>query len=131
MGVAGSVRSLHTGSYVETEVRHGGQRYWDMGHTAVIEVTPSTADALNLVVVTDRRSSPNSLHQLIGCGIYPDRQRILAVKGTIAPRAAYEPVAARIVLVDTPGITSVNPSRFTFHRAPPGLWGFGERVMNR
>ena len=36
--IRGRVKSLHEGEYVETEVRHGGGRYWDMGHTAVIEV---------------------------------------------------------------------------------------------
>ena len=121
--VAGRVRSLHAGRYIETAVRHGGQRYWTMGHTAVIEVAGSTPDELSLLVVTDERSSPNSLHQLISCGICPERQKILVAKGTVAPRAAYEPVAARIVLVDTPGVTAVNPAHFRFERARQDLWG--------
>lgn len=121
--VTGRVRSLHAGRYVEPEVRHGGQRYWSNGHTAVIEVTGSTPDELSLLVVTEERSSPNSLHQLISCGIYPERQKILVAKGTVAPRAAYEPIAARIVLVDTPGVTAVNPAHFEFHRANQNLWG--------
>ncbi|MDQ6706754.1 MAG: MlrC C-terminal domain-containing protein, partial [Acidobacteriota bacterium] len=121
--VQGVVRSLHHGRYVETEVRHGGQRYWDMGHSAVIEVKGSTPDDLNLLILTAERSSPNSLHQLISCGVYPERQKILVAKGTIAPRAAYEPVAARIVMVDTPGYTSVNPARFVFKNVRPGIWG--------
>jgi microcystin degradation protein MlrC len=64
-----------------------------------------------------------SLHQLISCGIYPERQRILVVKAAIAFRAAYEPVAARIIEVDTPGATAVNPARFTYRRARPQLFG--------
>lgn len=119
--IKGVVRSLHRGRYIEPEVRHGGQRYWDMGHAAVIEVDGSTPDELNLLIVTARRSSPDSLHQLISCGIYPERQKILVAKGTVAPRAAYEPVAARIVLVDTPGFTAVNPERFSFQKVRPGL----------
>jgi microcystin degradation protein MlrC len=121
--VAGRVRSLHAGRYIEPEVRHGGQRYWEMGHTAVIEVSGSTPDELTLLVLTQERSSPNSMHQLISCGIYPERQKILVAKGTVAPRAAYDPVAARVILVDTPGITAVNPSRFKFERARRDLWG--------
>jgi microcystin degradation protein MlrC len=121
--VTGKVRSLHAGRYIEPEVRHGGQRYWDMGHTAVIEVAGSTPDELTLLVLTDQRSSPNSIHQLISCGIYPERQKILVAKGTVAPRAAYDPVAARVVLVDTPGVTAVNPARFHFERARRDLWG--------
>ncbi|MCX6623855.1 MAG: M81 family metallopeptidase, partial [Acidobacteria bacterium] len=38
VAVKGTVRSLHRGRYVETAVRHGGSRYWNMGHSAVIEV---------------------------------------------------------------------------------------------
>ena len=123
VGIRGMVRSLHCGRYVEPAVRHGGKRYWDMGHAAVIEVGPPAAEEQNLLIVTERRSSPNSLHELISCGIYPERQKILVAKGTIAPRAAYEPVAARIVLVDTPGVTAMNPARFEFHGVRPGLWG--------
>jgi microcystin degradation protein MlrC len=121
--VKGTVRSLHLGRFLETAVRHGGHRYWDMGHCAVIEQEGSTPDDLNLLLLTSERSSPFSLHQLISCGIYPERQKILAVKGTVAPRAAYEPVVATIQLVDTPGATSVNPQRFTFHRPRPGIAG--------
>jgi microcystin degradation protein MlrC len=121
--VKGIVRSLHLGNFIEPEVRHGGHRYWDMGHCAVIEQQDSAPDNLNLLLLTSERSSPFSLHQLVSCGIYPERQKILAVKGTVAPRAAYEPIAAKIQLVDTPGATSVNPQRFTFQRARPGIAG--------
>ena len=121
--VRGRVKSLHDGKYIETAVRHGGGRYHEMGLTAVIEAEGSTRDLANILVVTTRRSSPNSLHQLINVGVYPERQRILTVKGTIAPRAAYEPVAARIVPVDTPGATAVNPARYKFTRLRERLFG--------
>ncbi len=123
--VRGRVKSLHLGHYIEPEVRHGGGRYYDRGLTAVIEAEGSTRDLENLLVLTTRRSSPNSLHQLISCGIYPERQKILTVKGAIAPRAAYEPIAARIIEVDTPGLTSVNPTRFTYRNARRPLFGLG------
>ncbi len=121
--IEGKVRSLHSGSFIETAIRHGGRRYWDNGNTAVIEAAGSTPDLANLLVLTSKRSVPFSIHQLVSCGIYPERQRILVAKGTVAPRAAYEPVAAQIVLVDTPGSTSVNPARYSFKRVRPGLWG--------
>jgi microcystin degradation protein MlrC len=121
--VKGKVRSLHAGRYIETAVRHGGGRYWNLGHTAVIEAEGSTRDLANYLVVTSERSSPNSIHQIVSLGIYPERQKILVAKGTIAPRAAYEPVAAEIVMVDTPGATSVNPGRYEFEQARKDLWG--------
>jgi microcystin degradation protein MlrC len=34
----------------------------------------------------------------------------------VAPRAAYEPIAGEVVLVDTPGLTSDDPRRFAYVR---------------
>lgn len=121
--VSGNVRSLGSGEFVEPEVRHGGQRYWSMGHTAVIEISGSSPDDLKLLLLTSKSSPPFSLRQLTSCGIYPEQQKILVVKGVVAPRAAYEPVAAKITLVDTPGLTAVNPAHFRFERANRKLWG--------
>lgn len=121
--VKGRVRSIDDGNYIEPEVRHGGNSFYRMGLTAVIEAEGSEARMKNYLVVTSERSSPNSIHQIVHLGIYPERQRILVAKGTIAPRAAYEPVSAEIVMVDSPGATAVNPARFTFVRAPADLFG--------
>jgi microcystin degradation protein MlrC len=121
--VRGRVKSLHDGKYVETEIRHGGGRYYDMGFTAVIEVEGSTRDLPNLLLLTAERSSPNSLHQLISNGVYPERQKILVAKGTIAPRAAYEPIAGRIIEVDSGGVSAVNPTRFVYRRVRRPLLG--------
>ena len=60
--------------------------------------------------------APMSLEQLLSLGIKPERKKILIVKGVIAPRAAYESIAAEIILVDTPGSTSADPSSFKFRR---------------
>ncbi|MBS1829069.1 MAG: M81 family metallopeptidase [Acidobacteria bacterium] len=121
--VKGTVKSLHDGRYLETAIRHGGGRYHNQGLTAVIEVEGSTMDVKNLLVLNTERSTPNSLHQIVSLGIYPERQRILVAKGTIAPRAAYEPVSAKIIPVDSPGATAVNPARFKFQHVRDKLWG--------
>jgi microcystin degradation protein MlrC len=121
--IRGVVRSLHDGRFVEPEVRHGGQNFWDMGTSVVIEQEDSTPEGMNYLLITSKRCCPFSLGQLTSCGITPGRQRILAVKGTVAPRAAYEPVCASIILVDTPGVTSVNPRCFEFRRVRPGVLG--------
>ncbi len=121
--IRGRVKALDDGKYVETEIRHGGERYHDQGLSAVIEAEGSTRDVSNLLLVTTEREAPMSLQQLISCGIYPERQKILVVKAAIAFRAAYEPVAARIIEVDTPGATAVNPARFTYKQARRPLFG--------
>jgi microcystin degradation protein MlrC len=122
--VQGRVKSLHDGLYFEPEVRHGGSRYHDMGRTAVIAVEGSTVDMPSLLLLTTKRSSPNSLHQLTSCGVHPERQRILAVKGAIAPRAGS--IAARIIEVDTDGATAVNPARLTYRRVRRPLFGLDQ-----
>jgi microcystin degradation protein MlrC len=121
--VRGRVKSLHDGKFVEPETRHGGYRYWDMGLTAVIEEESSTPDLPSLLLLTMKRTMPNSLHSLISNGVYPQREKILVAKGTIAPLAAYEPIAARIIQVDVPGVTAVNPARFTYKNVRRPLWG--------
>lgn len=123
--IRGRVKGLNDGQFVEPEVRHGGVRYWDMGPTAVIEVEGSTRDLPNILLLTRKRIIPFSIHQLTSCGVYPERQRILVAKGTVAPRAAYEPVSAKIVEVDSGGATAVNPARFTYHNIRPNLFGMG------
>ncbi len=125
--IKGHVRSLHLGQYIEPEVRHGGGRYWNMGHTAVIHLEGSTLDEPNLLLLTTRRSSPNSAHQLISNGIYVERQKIIVAKGAIAPRAAYEPIASLIIPVDSPGVTAVNPARFEYKHIREGLFGITDQ----
>jgi microcystin degradation protein MlrC len=121
--ITGKVKSLHNGEYMETEIRHGGGRYFTSGVTAVIEEDGSDRDVKNLLVLTTLRVAPMSLQQIVSLGIYPERQRILVAKGTIAPRAAYEPVSAEVIPVDSPGATAVNPARFQFHHLREKLWG--------
>jgi microcystin degradation protein MlrC len=123
VAIRGKVKSLHDGNFIETEIRHGGGRYFSMGTTAVIEVEGGTREDKNLLILTTRRTAPYSIHQLVSLGIYPERQKILVAKGTVAPRAAYEPVSAKVILVDSPGSTAVNPARFNFRNVRKDLWG--------
>lgn len=107
--VTGRVRVLHDGDYVELQARHGGRRGNRMGLSALVELP-----GRNLLVLNSLRHPPFSLGQLTSLGIQPQAQRILAVKAAIAYKAAYLPVAGSIIEVDTPGLTAVNPERFTY-----------------
>jgi microcystin degradation protein MlrC len=109
--VTGRVRVLSDGRFTETKVRHGGFGLYDQGLTAVLEMPGD-----HTVVLTTRRMAPMSLEQVLWLGIKPERKRVIVVKGVVAPRAAYEPIAASIVPVDTPGVTSDNPRHFTYRR---------------
>jgi microcystin degradation protein MlrC len=133
VSVSGRVRSLHEGTYEDWLVRHGGQQRYNQGVTAVVEVD-TTADHAepetglaphSYLVLTTLREPPFSLQQIASLGINPERQQILVVKAAIAYRAAYEPIAGRIIEVDTPGLTCINPASFTYKRARRPLWGVG------
>ena len=107
--IQGKVRLIHDGQFIETQPRHGGQRYHNQGLTAVVAVEDS------LVVLTSRRQTPFSLQQLLSLGIDPTEMRMIVVKAAVAYRAAYEPIAGQIIEVDTPGLTAVNPLHFEYH----------------
>ncbi len=115
--VSGTVRLLHEGTYVEKEVRHGGQRVNRMGPTALVELAGD-----NLLMLTTLRHPPFSLGALTCLGIEPRTRRILVAKAAIAYKAAYGPVAGTILPVDTPGLTAVNPLRLTYRRVRRPLW---------
>ena len=113
--VQGRVRALTDGVFVEREVRHGGWGGGDQGLTALVELASETS-----LILTSRRMAPMSLQQILSTGCQPSSKRAIVVKGVVAPRAAYEPICARIVLVDTPGSTAGNPARFHYrHRRIP------------
>lgn len=109
VSVTGHVRLIHNGTYVEREPRHGGRRTNYMGLTALLEI-----QGRNLLVLNSERHPPFSLGQLTSLGIQPEKQKILVVKAAIAYKAAYGPIAGTIIEVDTPGLTAVNPQRFTY-----------------
>ncbi|MBL8232423.1 MAG: M81 family metallopeptidase [Bryobacterales bacterium] len=121
--IKGRVKSVYDGKFIEPAVRHGGGRYWDMGISAVIEVEGSTQDMPNLLLLTPKRVIPFTLGQLTSAGIIPERMKILVAKGTVAPRAAYEPISARIIEVSSGGVTAVDPARFDYKRIRPNLYG--------
>jgi microcystin degradation protein MlrC len=107
----GRVHCLHDGRYVEDLPRHGGNRINDQGLTAVVETSEQ-----NMVVLNSRRHPPFSLGQLTSLGLDPRAARVLVVKAAVAYKAAYGPIAGTIIPVDTPGLTAVNPARYTYHK---------------
>ena len=77
---------------------------------------------MTLIRSNSLRIPPMSIHQITCVGIQPQQQKILVAKGAVAPRAAYEPVSARIIEVDSAGAT--------FHQPPtPGVCAGAQRVV--
>jgi len=113
----GRVRTIADGLFHETQVRHGGWTHSDQGVTAVVETAEQHS-----VVLTSRRMAPFSLEQILSLGIHPERKRILIVKGVVAPRAAYEPVAGDFILAGTPGATADDPRLLPYRRPCRALY---------
>lgn len=110
-----TVRSLHDGTFQESEIRHGGYTHFDMGPTTV--VTTETGLAISL---TSRRVVPVSLGVVTSIGLDPADFQILIAKGVHAPVAAYAPVCTELIRVNTDGATAADMRTFEYkHRRRP------------
>ncbi|MGE3808091.1 MAG: M81 family metallopeptidase [Gemmataceae bacterium] len=109
--IRGVVKKLHDGQWIETEARHGGRRHNDQGPTALLEI-----EGPNTLVLNSLRTPPFSLGQLTSLGIEPGQEKFLVAKAAVAYKAAYLPIAGKVIEVDTPGLTAINPARFEYQR---------------
>lgn len=113
--IHGKIKTIADGIFTDPQVRHGGWGGGDQGVTVVVET-----EEQHTVVLTSERMAPMSLEQVLSLGVHPERKDILIVKGVVAPRAAYKPVAGEFVLVGTPGVTADDPRLFRYeHRRTP------------
>jgi microcystin degradation protein MlrC len=71
-------------------------------------------------VLTSRGGGTQSLQQFRHLGVEPTAHHILIAKGVHSPRPTVEPVAAAMIWVATPGVTSADLSTFDYaHRRRP------------
>jgi microcystin degradation protein MlrC len=113
--VTGHVRLIADGRFEEPNPTHGGFRFFNGGTTAVLDTTDD-----HTLVLTSRRIGNTSIQQMYSLGIRPEHKRVVVAKGVVSPRPAYEPIAAEIVLVNTPGLTTADLSFFDYqHRRRP------------
>jgi microcystin degradation protein MlrC len=68
-----------------------------MGPCAVVETAGVT------ILLTSKKTAPADLGQLRSQGIIPESLSAIGVKGAVAHRRAYDPIAAGSYIVDTPG----------------------------
>jgi microcystin degradation protein MlrC len=124
--IVGRVRSIQDGGYIERSPRHGGIRLNDQGLTAVVEIPGGS-----FVVLNSLRHPPFSLGQLTSLGLDPSAANFLVVKGAVAYKAAYSPIAGRIVEADTPGLTAANPARFAYERIRRPIFPLDPELLER
>ena len=109
------VLAVSDGRYEDPGPTHGGFRHFDDGPSAAVR----TAEGWTLVL-TSRGGGTQSLQQFRHLGVEPTAHHILIAKGVHSPRPTVEPVAAAMIWVATPGVTSADLSTFDYaHRRRP------------
>ena len=106
------VRLISTGTFVHTGPMGKGLT-GKMGRTAVV-----VAGGVS-IVLTERRLQPYDDGLLRSLGITPEQMGLIVLKSAVHFRAAYGPIARRIIEVDTPGVHS------------PNLFGYDYRQVRR
>jgi microcystin degradation protein MlrC len=124
--VTGRVRLISDGKYEDPTPTHGGWRYFDDGVRVVLETTDD-----HTLVLTSRRTGNTTRQQMYSVGIHPEDKKIVVAKGVVSPRPAYEPIAARIILVNTPGVTTSDLSSFDYRRRRRPLYPFETDAVYR
>ena len=110
--VSGTVCKLSPGIFTcELPENHFASFYGttvDMGRTVWLRV-----QGVN-IVLTERKTPPFDLGQLRVVGIQAEEQKMIVVKSAVAYRAAYMPIAAGVVEMDTAGLCTSNLERFPY-----------------
>lgn len=113
--IAGRVRHLDDGRFEDPGVTHGGFRFFDAGRRALLDTNDG-----HLVLLTSRPMGNTSLAELTSAGLVPEDISVIVAKGVQSPRGAYEPIAAAMIQLSTPGCTSADLSALPYlHRRRP------------
>ena len=119
INIEGEVRNISDGKFEDHRPTHGGFTYFDNG----ISIRIDTNDG-NTILLTSSRSGNTSREQMYSNGIKPEHYRIVVAKGVSSPRPAYQPIAADILIVNTPGVTTADLSTFHYKRRRKILYPF-------
>jgi len=118
--VTANVRAITDGKFEEPKPTHGGIRFFDYGPSVALD----TEDGHTIVLHTVRGIGNMSREQYYSIGILPEQYKVIICKGTVSPRAAYEPISREIIMADSPGVTSANMSSFSYENRRRPLYPF-------
>jgi len=118
--VTGNVRAITDGKFEEPKPTHGGLRFFDYG----LSVALDTDDGHTILLHTVRGIGNMSREQYYSIGILPEQYRVIICKGTVSPRAAYEPISREIIMANSAGVTSANMSSFSYQNRRIPLYPF-------
>ena len=105
---------------------------WGRGYNTGIETSMGRAAVLEAgkvqILVAERPTMTVDPSLYRSVGIEPERLKIVVVKSPNGFRAEYEPIAKKIFLVDTPGISSANLRSLPYGRVPRPIWPLDRRM---
>ena len=113
--VTGVIRRLSDGAYVGDGPIQGGLAH-SFGPTAVIDI-----DGIEVLVVSEAQQMVD-LQQLRAFGIEPTARRVLVLKSMQHFRAAFEPIAGKVIVCDAGALATPRAERRRYIRAPRPLW---------
>lgn len=111
--LAVTVRTLTDGRFRNTGPMGTGT-LTRLGRTARVTCGPENGIH---VIITERRVQPLDAEIWRHVGIQPERLDVIVLKSSNHYRADYEPMASHVIPVATPGITAVDPRKFSFEHA--------------
>ena len=117
--VKGTVRVLTDGKWEDPGDTHGGFRFFDTGPGALVHT-----DDDHQVLLTSLPMGNTSRGQLVSVGLDPLTQPIIVAKGVHSPRGAFEPIAAEMIWLNTPGCTSADLGTLDYHHRRRPMFPF-------
>ena len=119
VAIRGIVQLLDDGKFEDTGPTHGGFRFYDAGPRALVHT-----DDDHMVLLTSRPRGNTSRQELVSAGLDPLTQPIIVAKGVHSPRATYEPIAAEMIRLNTPGCTSADVSALEYEYRPRPMFPY-------
>ncbi|MHA6645036.1 M81 family metallopeptidase [Mesorhizobium sp. A623] len=113
--VTGVLARLSDGAYVGDGPIQGGLSH-SFGPTAVIDV-----DGIEVLVVSEAQQMVD-LQQLRAFGIEPTARRVLVLKSMQHFRAAFEPIAGKVIVCDAGALATPRAERRPYSHVPRPLW---------
>jgi len=107
--VTGEVKMISDGKFPSTGPMGTGMME-NLGRTVVLRCAGVD------VILTEKRYQPTSLQLYRSLGIEPSEKMVIVVKSSVHFRASHEPIAKKIIEVDTPGIHSSRLSAFNYKK---------------
>ncbi|MCK6449703.1 MAG: M81 family metallopeptidase [Alphaproteobacteria bacterium] len=117
--VTGTVANLTDGSFVNDGPMSKGLKL-SHGPTMVLKIGGIE------VIVTSNRLQTTDLQAFLSQGIDPRRKAVVVVKSAQHFRAAYQPIARKVMLADSGALCSPDYRRFTYKKLRRPIWPLDE-----